>query len=109
MSTDKIVAPIKPQEILDNLGNIIPSFVFEAVNNLLKQKFRGKPVKITQDEILDEIDLLQDRYSREDIFDNKWMDFEKVYVDNGWCIKYDKPSYRENYDSYFEFSVKKIK
>jgi hypothetical protein len=107
METEKVVLPITPQEILDDLPNIIPSFVFEAVNNLLKKKFRGDSVDIIQDDIMDEIDRLQNTYSRQEIFDNKWMDFEKVYRDNGWKVEYDKPGYNENYRAYFRFSMKK--
>ena len=109
MTTKKIVGAITPQEILDDLSNIIPSFVFEAINNLLKKKFRGDKVTIKQDEIRAEIMNLEKRYTRQEIFDNKWMDFEKVYRDNGWNVSYDKPAYNENYDAYFEFSSKKKK
>jgi hypothetical protein len=35
----KLVKPINPEEIMDNLGKIIPSVVFEAVNYLLKEKY----------------------------------------------------------------------
>jgi len=107
MSSEKEILPITPAEILADLPNIIPSFVFEAVNNLLKKKFRGNSVTIKQDEIMSEIANLQKTYTRQEIYDNKWMDFEKVYRDNGWNVEYDKPGYSENYDAYFKFSVKK--
>ena len=106
MSSEKVVGPITPQEILKDLPNIIPSFVFEAVNNLLKKKFRGDTVTIKQDEILAEIAKLQDTFSRQDIYDNKWLDFERVYRENGWKVKYEKPAYNENYPAYFEFTPK---
>ena len=107
MSTEKVVGPITPQEILEDLPNIIPSFVFEAVNNLLKKKFRGDSVNIKQDDIMAEIARLQTTYTRQEIFDNKWMDFEKVYRNNGWKVEYDKPHYTDNYDAFFTFSPKK--
>jgi hypothetical protein len=107
MSKEKVVGPITPQEILADLPNIIPSFVFEAVNNLLKKKFRGESVTIKQDTIMDEIAKLQTTYTRQEIFDNKWMDFEKVYRDNGWKVEYDKPGYNETYDAFFVFTPKK--
>lgn len=107
MSSEKEILPITPAEILADLPNIIPSFVFEAVNNLLKKKFRGGPVTIKQDAIMDEIAKLQSTYTRQEIYDNKWMDFESVYADYGWIVKYDKPGFRETYDAYFEFKPKK--
>jgi hypothetical protein len=107
MDTEKTVTPITPQEILADLPNIIPSFVFEAINKLLKKKFRGDSVTIKQDDIMAEIGKLQTTYTREEIFDNKWMDFESVYRKNGWLVEYDKPGFNENYDAFFKFTPRK--
>jgi hypothetical protein len=98
---------ITPEEILNNLENIIPSFVFEAINNLLKNKFRGNSVTIKQDEIIAEISRLKPGLNRNDIFEKKWLDFEKVYNKSGWSVTFDKPSYNETYDANFTFKPKK--
>ncbi len=105
-NNQKTVKPISPDEIIADLPKIIPSFVFEAVNNLLKKKFRGSAVTIKQDDIMNEIAKLQTTYTKQEIYDNKWMDFESVYAEYGWKVKYDKPGYRENYDAFFEFKPK---
>jgi hypothetical protein len=93
---------ITPQEIMDNLPNIIPSTIIEAVNKLLSNKFRGREVYIKQDEIIDEVRKLSN-ITREEIFENKWLDFETIYQDSGWEVTYDKPGIGETYQAYFKF------
>lgn len=103
----KTVKPLKPSDIVDNLETIIPSVVIEAVNNLLKKKFRGTSATIKQQEIIDEIIRLDDSMTSRKIFDEKWMDFEEIFKKNGWAVKYDGPGYSESYDAYFVFTPKK--
>jgi hypothetical protein len=64
MSVKKLVKPITPEEIMDNLGKIIPSVVFEAVNYLLKEKYRGSSLSIKQDEIINKIISLNSSITR---------------------------------------------
>ena len=104
---EKKVKPLKPSDIVDNLDTIIPSVVIEAVNNLLKKKFRGSSAMIKQKEIVDEIIRLDDSMTSQKIFDEKWMDFEEIFKRNGWSVKYDGPGYSESYDAYFVFTPKK--
>lgn len=96
------IKPLSPHDIMDNIEKIIPTFVIEAVNNLLIKKFRGGEVTIKQLEIMEEIKRLSDITSTE-VYLNKWMDFEEVYNKNGWIVNYDKPGYDENYDAFFTF------
>lgn len=102
----KIVTPIRPDEIIDDLINIIPSVVIESVNNLLKGKYRGESVSIKQDDILNEI-VANSKLTRNEIFEKKYLDFEKLYSDNGWKVEYDKPAYCENYPATFKFTKRK--
>jgi len=97
---------ISPQEIMDNLPNIIPSTIIQAVNNLLSKKFRGSEVNLKQDEIIAEVRKLSN-ITREEIFENKWLDFEPIYRDNGWEVEYDKPSRGDTYQAYFTFKPSK--
>ena len=100
------IKAISPQEIMDNLPNIIPSTIIEAVNNLLSKKFRGSEVMIKQDEIIDEVRKLSN-ITREEIFENKWLDFETIYTDSGWYVSYDKPGMGDTYQAYFKFKPNK--
>lgn len=103
---NKEVKPISPSDIIENLDKIIPPVVIQAVNNLLKKKFRGDEAVILQDEIVNEIFRLDDTIIREDIFKNKLLDFEVLYAKNGWSIEYDKPGYCESYSAKFIFKKK---
>lgn len=102
----EVVKPISPSDIIENLDKIIPSVVIQAVNNLLKKKFRGDEAVILQDEIVNEILRLDDTLIREDIFKNKLLDFEVLYAKNGWLVEYDKPGYNESYSAKFIFKKK---
>ncbi len=104
MSTN--TKPIRPDEILDDLINIIPSVVIESVNKLLKEKYRGESVVITQDAIVNEI-IANSNLTRNEISEKKYLDFEKLYNDNGWIVGYDKPAYDENYPATFKFTKRK--
>ncbi len=100
------VKPISPSEILGNLDKIIPPVVIQAVNNLLMKQYRDGSVTILQDEIIQEIINLDGAITRDQIFDNKWLDFEALYRQNGWSVEYDKPGYNESYTARFIFKKK---
>lgn len=100
------VKPISPSEIIDNLDKIIPPIVIQAVNNLLMKEYRGGQVTILQDEIIAEIKNIDGTITRDQIFDNKWLDFEALYRQNGWVVEYDKPGYSESYAARFIFKKK---
>ena len=112
--------PIRPTEIVEQLDKIIPKMVIESVNDLLKQKYRGSKsdVVIYQEEIVERIiqkhkesvETQPDEeyyYSngtfRRMIYDNNWLDFEKLYEKYGWKVMYDKPAYNETYKAFFTF------
>jgi hypothetical protein len=42
--------------------------------------------------------------SRQEVFDNQWLDIEDIYREAGWKVSYDKPAYNETYKAYFTFS-----
>ena len=97
---------ISPDEIV--LEDQIPEFVIEAVNNLLKKKFMGGEAYILQNEIMAEaLSLCPDsEITRQQIFKNKWMDFEPLFEKNGWSVRYDKSGYNESYEANFTFKKK---
>jgi hypothetical protein len=45
--------------------------------------------------------------TRDEIFDNHWMDVEALYRENGWGVKYDRPAYNEDYEPMFIFTATK--
>jgi hypothetical protein len=72
------IKPIRPDEIMANLEKIIPTVVITAVNNLLTKNFRGGSVTIRQKDIAAEIMRLDASVTENEIYANKWMDFEEV-------------------------------
>lgn len=99
------VKPLSPQEI-----NIeLPNFVIEAVNIMIKKKYRGKQFTITCKEIIAagrRGTIHPD--AKKDWYEEKWLGFEKIYIAEGWGISYTKPDYTErDFDSYYTFDPKR--
>lgn len=97
------VKPLAPDEVFLE----IPDFVIEAVNTLLRKKWDGTKAVILQEDILNMICNKEEGPSRTDVFDYNWLDFENLYREAGWLVKYDHPGYNENYKAYFEFKKKR--
>ena len=106
-----MIKPLSPQEALQRRVVEFPPEVIYAINELVKAKWDGKhSFIIKQNEAIDAI-LLEFRTAdklveRNDVFNNDWLDFEAAFEREGWKVEYDKPSYGDNYEAYFKFSVK---
>ena len=101
----------RPDEALAHKDNLIPSFVIEAVNTLLAQRFNGSNYcTIKQDEVIDlamkigsDAGTMPPGSGRFSFFDNRWLDFEPLYEKSGWKIEYDKPGFNESYSAFWRF------
>lgn len=103
------VKPITPAEVLKEMEDSMPSFVFEVVNKLIKEKMfetGHKHCTIKQKDIVKALESHQDVPEGADVYKTGWLNFEPHYRKAGWRVKYDKPGWNENYDAYFEFSSK---
>lgn len=106
MENNKQITPVSPDEIMDNLVDIIPSYIIESVNDFLKLRYRNTGgVKITVDELIDKIHTKK-QISRNQLFDDKLLDFESLYRDNGWVVTFKKPDRDENFSQYYYFEKK---
>ena len=93
--------PISPDEIPSAKAVVIPPEVFDVVNELLAVKYVGGGAVIKQREIVEAIE------TKLGTCDIQWLNFEEVYRQAGWRVKYDKPGYCDNpYDAFFEFRRK---
>lgn len=106
------VKPITPEEIVKKNVNNIPSEIFTAVNTLLieKSKTSKDEIIILQDEILEMVcgdEKHQGKFTRNEVFKNKWLDIEEYYNVAGWNVKYHGPRYYETWKAYFKFDFKK--
>ena len=80
------VKPLSPKDLKNNIENVIPSAVIQAVNNLLKENYFGKTVTITQKNLISEIKKLDSTITNAKLFDNHWLDFEPLFKKHGWKI-----------------------
>lgn len=100
--------PFSPSEAEDANGvyirECIPPLMVQAVNELLAEKFNTGRIILRQQEV--KARYLKVSNTPEDEFKVDWLNFEPLFRDRGWTVKYDKPGYTESYDPYFEFSVK---
>lgn len=99
---------LSPKDIMGDLENIIPDAIIQAVNELLKEEFRGHSATILQKDIIRKAIKIDSSLTREGIFKKKYLDFESVFKQAGWNVRYIKPDYTEDaFDEYFEFTPKK--
>jgi hypothetical protein len=101
------VKPFSPSDVLREKPKNIPDFVITVVNELLVKKFDGSYAIIKRDTIINI--LLEKKLvaTRQEIFENRWLDFEPIYENAGWKVEYDQPGYGDtDYDAYFKFTMK---
>jgi len=103
----KTVQAIKPSDIMDNLDTIIEPAVIQAVNEILKEKFRGDSVTILQKDIVSRAIKINPKLTNDILYKNHHLDFEPIFIKAGWAVSYDKPGYNETYEPSFEFRTKK--
>lgn len=98
---------ISPKDIMGDLENIIPDAIIQAVNELLKEEFRGYSATIKQKDIVAKAIELNDNLIKEDFVKKHYLDFESIFEKAGWKVNYHKPDYTEShYDAYFTFEPK---
>lgn len=101
------VQPITPQEALALKITNIPDVVIETVNKMLAEKITKNPrIVLLQKDICDRVCAASPDLHTRLIYANGWLDFEPFYEKAGWKVVYDKPSYCENYEANFTFTIK---
>lgn len=113
---EKMVEPIKPEEINEAKAKTIPSEVIESFNHMIAKNWNGSQSRFKQDDVVEnivsrmnknnvlsqhEIDVL-----KISLFSNHNLDVEDLYRAQGWKVEYDKPAYCETYPATFTFSKK---
>lgn len=102
------VAPITPKEAQkQHLAKVIPEEVYEAVNELLSERYSNSEMIIYQDEVVSKaIEKMQADGTSvpvEDFFTYHWLDFEPVYEEAGWIVSFEKPAYNESFKAHWTF------
>lgn len=94
--------PLTPKDLDQGTGLEIPSFVIDSVNELITFSHT-----FTQDELIHTIlKHAPSGTTRQDVFNNRWLEIEKCYRAAGWHVEYDKPGYNEDYPARFIFRPK---
>lgn len=101
--TPKAVKPISPGEIAVHKAKVIPSFVFEAFNELIAAEYVNGRATIIQKDV---VALIKDKMGLDQTFNINWLNVEEAYKEQGWHVIYDKPAYNESYDASFIFKAK---
>ncbi len=100
------VKPITPEEAKDSIIRSFPDYIIESVNELIVETGRScKYVKILREDVIKRIQSKKD-VSRDHLFNNKFLDFEDVYRDQGWSVSYDQPCRGESFKAYYKFTPK---
>jgi hypothetical protein len=101
-----MIKPITPAEVKKLRVRSIPPGVFEVVNELITSKYvvSSERAYFTQDELVLNL-VAACGYSRQEIYDNNWLDFEPSYREAGWKVEYDKPAYNESGPASFTFFI----
>ena len=98
---DKLVEERKEKKLKE-----IPSKIIEVVNNLIVENWNVSlnSAIIVQDALVNV--LVNEGFNKNEIFNNKWLDFEDLYRQNGWNVYYYKPPYYDPSSPTFTFTKK---
>lgn len=124
-----IIKPITPAEAVkqrhENWERDLPAPVLEAINSVIVSKIpltsNYISFSVKQDEmmkaILKRLEEGRAEYggseenmpwyykaTRQDVYNNNWLDFESLYRRAGWKVEYDRPGFNETYDPYWTFT-----
>ena len=93
------ILPITPQEATTKIKQEFPEFVILGINNAITQNYFNRTTfTIKQKEIIKNIlSVAPEDVTEYDIFKNHWLNFEEIYYEFGWTVKY--------HDEYFTFTV----
>jgi len=114
-----MIKPITPREVIGKKTELIPDAVLLAFNETIARTYHNGVATFTQDEII--LLIIQKfeqevnkglgaedwiKQSRQQVFDNHWLDVEGIYRKAGWIVEYDKPAYNESYPATCTFRGK---
>lgn len=99
-----MITPITPREVIEKFT--IPDCIFEAVNELIVEKWDGIKSKIIVNDLIDRIITKDNTLTREIIFEKNYLDIELNFIRAGWKVEYNQPDRGENFKSHFLFYLR---
>ena len=104
ISTKTPTHAISPAEAFVLHEKQIPPGVFQCWNELIIKNYISKKsvFVIKQDDI---IALITETLSvsRQDVFNNGWLEVEQYYSKSGWTVQYESPDRGDNWSPFFRF------
>ena len=101
------VRPIKPHEIASKRSITPPDFVYEVWNELISRHYHNGVSRVLQQDAVSALLRATDGdptgITRDDIYNNGWLNIEEAYREAGWFVTYDKPGICESYGATFIF------
>lgn len=97
---------ISPHEIAAAKQAILPEGVIKCWNDMIAKNYSGHEAYIVQKDIIDAL-VSTLGVSRQEVFDNHWLDVESIYQARGWKVTYDKPGFSETYEANFTFRAQR--
>lgn len=102
-----IITPEQVSEKIKEEGldtSRFPDYVFEAFNEAIKDAVADGSRTIYRNKIVGLIvEKSEGACTRNEVFDNHWLDVEPIYKEKGWDLKYVKLPYYDTNDHYFYF------
>ena len=101
------IKPLSPDEVAQTV--IAHPGIIKVVNELLRLRYRtGGTATILQKDIMSAFLAENEGYTKEQVYEEKLMDFEAAFERVGWNVSYDKAGYNEaHYEPSFKFSKRK--
>lgn len=110
---------LKRSDIVEYKSGMIPSYIFEAFNDLIAKNFDGTQSVIKQEEavnyiikkaresgiVLNKVLMFEEKVKefKENLFSKRFLDIEPYYRKEGWQVTFEKPAYCENFEPYWTF------
>lgn len=120
--------PFSPAELKEKFNVSFDPIMIEAVNKLLVKNYSPlrNTITIKQKDIISEYMIVyaaenhldnifppdeeKIKLKREELFATHQLDFEQIFIKEGWDVRYDKADYRESYyEPYYTFTDKSEK
>ena len=96
------VSPAAAREAYES-GDDVPDFVIEVVNELIGKHWCAGGFSIKQSVIVAALMAKRGDVTREQVFEQKWLDFEQAFMQQGWRVQHSKGEWGVEDSAYFRF------
>ena len=105
-----MIKPFTPEDVRKHKIFVLPQELLQSINELMSERYKPGGFNIKAEEIIERAKFIHSASSSnpfttvgDDWYDKGYMDFESAYQEAGWKVKYNQPSYDENFSSYYRF------